>query len=371
MKILTRYLFKEIIGYFLMFLAMTVVILMVSQFYDTRSKFLENSPSFAIYLLFMLFTIPEELAQVLPLIALISTMFSYGLLAKNKELLAMVAAGISFRRLAVPAVIFGLGITALLYVFNEKVVPEASRRAKMMEQTDIGGKSAAIFNRRKDLFIKGAGNNFLFIERYIIDRREMIYPTVFEVNQAGGGLSERIEADRATLVSNTPEGSNWEFEGAERWQFNDDGTLRNYQKLQHKFNLQMGPELDRFLSRAKDPSQMNFSELREYRDLLVKKGGENAIPYSISLQQKLSFPIACLLLALLGYSVVVDVHARRFAQGVFAGLLITVLFYVCNALFTSVAKEGKLAPGLASWLPIIGFIVLNYILMLRLNRVRG
>ena len=45
---------------------------------------------------------------------------------------------------------------------------------------------------------------------------------------------------------------------------------------------------------------MNFLELREYVGVM-ERNGEKVDRYAMALQQKLAFPIACILLALLGY----------------------------------------------------------------------
>jgi lipopolysaccharide export LptBFGC system permease protein LptF len=68
---------------------------------------------------------------------------------------------------------------------------------------------------------------------------------------------------------------------------------------------------------------------------------------------------------------VADVHARRFAQGVFGGLLIAVGFYILNAFLKGWGQDGKVTPLLAGWLPLAAFIIVVYFLVLRMERIRG
>ena len=103
MKLLTRYLFKDIWHYFFIFIAIFIVVLLVNEIYSSREQFVKTSASVVEIVTYLICSIPADLSQMFPMICLMSTIFSYGLLAKNREILAMVSVGISFRALALPA----------------------------------------------------------------------------------------------------------------------------------------------------------------------------------------------------------------------------------------------------------------------------
>ncbi|MCL5271059.1 MAG: LptF/LptG family permease [bacterium] len=372
MKILPRYLMKEILHYFVIFTAMFVVVLLVYEIYDMRDDFIEKSPALVDIVRYLIYSLPAQLGIVLPIICLLTTMFAYGLLAKNREILAMVAAGVSFRSLAVPVFLFGVFMVGFSFWFIDRVAPAAQFQAVRIEKVVIGGKSESVFTRRNNLFVKGSGNRFYLIKEYLSDTREMVYPSIFETRDDGSGINERIEADYGKLVQDPGRsGRTWEFAHAQRWLFNDDGSLQSYQKFTGPYRIQMEEELGRFLSKSKMPEQMNFNELKEHIRLLRAKGGEDVRRYSTWLQQKLAFPVACLLMALLGYSVVVDVHARRFARGVTLGLLLAIAFFVLNAFLKNMGDDGSAPPVLAGWLPVAAYLGIVSLLMTRLNRIRG
>src|SRR5262249_32596172 len=116
--------------------------------------------------------------------------------------------------------------------------------------------------------------------------------------------------------------------------------------------------------------EMNYSELREYRDLQIDKGGLDLLRFSIDLAHKISFPLACMLMATLGFSVVVDVHARQFAVGVLTGIIVAALYYLVDALFRNLGRAGSIPIFVASWTPSILFIIVIGVLMNRLERIR-
>lgn len=381
MKILTRYLFKEILHYCWLFLSMFVVIMLVNVIYDQREDFMDKNPGWVVIVKLLLYSLPALLALVLPMIGLLSAIFSYGLLAKNREVLAMVAAGVSFRRLALPALIFGLGLTVFTFWFNESVVPASQDKVRAIELVHLKGKNPVTLTSRKNLFTKGKEDTFYFVERYDSEtaRKEMAYPDIMISNADGSGLAERIQADRARLVTLPGEGGAkprqvWELTDAEHWRFGPDGGVVAYERRSEPYHFELESNLDKFLTRMKKPEEMNFPELRAYIGLLAGGGQANAPllrSLNTALQQKLAFPVGCLLMTLLGFAVVADVHARRFARGVSLGLLVAVGYYVINALGKSLGEGGGVGPIVAGWLPIAAFAVIVALLFARMDKIRG
>jgi lipopolysaccharide export system permease protein len=116
---------------------------------------------------------------------------------------------------------------------------------------------------------------------------------------------------------------------------------------------------------------MNFFELRQYIKLIQQRG-EDVQNFRTAQQRKLSFPLSCLLMTLLGFSVVADVHARRFARGVTLGLVIAIGFYVLDAFFTGLGKKGgDLDPIIIGWVPLTIFAGIVMMLILRMRKIRG
>lgn len=372
MRIISRYIFNEISHYFLVLLAMMAVVFLINETYDTREDFLEHAPSALTIAQFLVYSIPHQLGQTFPMLALLSTIFAYGLLAKNRELLAMAATGMSFWRLALPALIFGLLLTGFSYWFSEAVVPTAQRRARYLEKVKIGGRSESIFTKQNDLFVKGGGNRLYLMDKYLSEQNRMKFPTILELRGEDRGLSERIEAVEGRLVEVREDGTQlWEFTGAERWTFGAHGAVETYQQYDKPYQIQMEEELEKFLARSKKPEWMGVAELLDYRNLLLRKGSEEVRQYSVALHMKLSMPLACLMLSLIGFAVVADVHARHFARGVSLGLLLAIGYFLLLAFFKGLGEQGTLPPWLVGWPVIALYLGLAVWLVGRLERLRS
>lgn len=372
MKILTRYLFREIFQNFFLFTAMAVVVQLVNIIYSNRDSFVANSPPVAAIVKFVIYAIPQQMSLTIPMIGLLATVFAFGILAKNREILAIVAAGVSFRALAKPAFLFGVGLALFCFWFNEEVVPASESRANFLEKVIIKGKGTTVFTAREDLFVKGEGNRFYCMEKYLAPERVMLYPTILELYDDSVGVARRIEAQRAALVSDDPQtGQVWNLTGTEVWNFNRDGSLKDYQRYKGTFQYPTHEALDKFLTSPKKATAMSFPELWAYRELLRRQGSDQATECSIELHQKLASPITCLIMVLLGFSAVVDMHARRFARGFVVALLLAIGYYLIMAFFTRLGRREILSPVLTAWGPVFVFSALVYWLYLQLHRIRS
>ncbi|MCE5231494.1 LptF/LptG family permease [bacterium] len=370
MKLITRYILKEIFYYFLLFAVFCIVIMLTYEAYDTRKLIIAHGPSVMIVIKYLLFNLPDQLVNAMPIVGLMSTIFAYGILAKNREILAMVAAGVSFRRLSMPAVMFGVGLMVFTFWFGEYVVPVASKNARQLEKVDISGGDERVIDKRINLFEKGEKNRFYCVQGYIAHLQLMLFPTIIDLYPDGSGVERRIDADRAAPVTNPAGPDYWDFTNAEQRTFNRDGSLKSFDRFK-SLQVQMEPGLALFLERSKEPEEMNFGDLKTYAEIIANKSDQSVLAgLWISLHKKLSFPVATLLMVLLGFAVVVDVHARHFTQGVALGLVVAVAYYVLNAVFGNFGQQQWLNPFFAGWGSVLIFAAVDYALYLRLHKIR-
>ncbi len=371
MRVLTRYLMREIMLYFVIFGAFLLSIMAIYESFNLRDDYVEYSPSVVEIITYLLYRLPGKFKEVLPMVGLLSTCFAYGLLAKNREILAMVATGISFFRLTVPVFITGIFLCGLIFLFNEELVPYTDKKADYIGKTIIKKKKTKPVQRRKNILTHGARDEVYCIPYYLLDLNTMIYPVIMKLAPGGGEIIERLDADRAVLI---PEGHEdaglWAFVNLQRRIFNSDGSLLSHESLPGTNLVKLRDSLEEILRRGEKTSDMNFAELKTYMDLMSGNFERKVDNLRISLRQKIVWPISGLLLTLAGFVVVVDVHARRFARGVSVGLLLAVGFYVLNVFLVNLGQKDMIAPFLASWLALALLTVVTIYLGYQLTRVR-
>ncbi|MCA9808038.1 MAG: LptF/LptG family permease, partial [Cyanobacteria bacterium HKST-UBA06] len=86
-------------------------------------------------LLYLALQVPGVLAYCIPIAALFSSVFLFRQLSLSSELVAIQAAGISFKRLLLPIGLVGLALTSLFVLNQEVLQPQALKGLKHLSNT--------------------------------------------------------------------------------------------------------------------------------------------------------------------------------------------------------------------------------------------
>lgn len=377
MNTLTRYILKDLFYHFFILIGLFCAILLAKEMYDTRDEIMEEEPAFVDVAQYVGLSIPKTAADSFPLVAMFAVLFSMGLMAKNREIIAMVAAGVSFNRLAVPVVIYGLIITALSYVLTEHVAPAAQTRADYIYQVNIKKENPEEYLSNDDIFRKGGERRFFVMANYNSKDQTMTRPSILDLNEDGSGLARRIEAEKGTIIPGEGETSEWKLENAEEWTFQPGGafTVKQYDE---PLLIEMDSKIETILTREKSAEEMRLKDLRGLTDLLEEQGSENPVlpKYQTSVQERLAIPFSCLLLALIGFAVAADLQVRHFVLAFTVGLGFGIAYFLSREAFAGLGRSGLLSeivggagPYLAAWFPILVFACIAAILMRRLSTV--
>ena len=82
--------------------------------------------------------IPQLISRFLPFAVLLGTLIALATLNQNSEVISMKAAGISAHQIIAPLIVASLGIAALSFAFNERVVTRATETLCSWEKVDYG-----------------------------------------------------------------------------------------------------------------------------------------------------------------------------------------------------------------------------------------
>jgi lipopolysaccharide export system permease protein len=132
MKVYTRYLLRAHIGPFLFaFLTLTGVIL-VNTLARQMAELAGRGLELGIILEFFVLSLPANIALTFPMSVLVAVLYTFSQLGTENELTALKASGVDLRRVVVPVLLAGMGITATMVWFNDRVLPEANHRWKVL-----------------------------------------------------------------------------------------------------------------------------------------------------------------------------------------------------------------------------------------------
>jgi lipopolysaccharide export LptBFGC system permease protein LptF len=97
------------------------------------------------------------------------------------------------------------------------------------------------------------------------------------------------------------------------------------------------------------------------------KSGYNAIELQVELNKKISFPVSCLVMALLGVPFSFSTGKKGAFFGIGMSIAIAMSYWGIAGLFEAMGTYGLLIPILAAWAPNILFGATGLVLLLTIR----
>ncbi len=351
MKILSRYLTKEILGPFLFGLFAFLSIFSGLLFIDLLKEAEQYHLSMFFIMKLLLLKLPEYVTQCTPIAVLLAALLGLGKLTSHSETIAMRAGGLSYSKLAAPVLVLGLIVSITGVLFNEYLVPFTNRTYDKLENEAASKEaSAAIYNFNRDFYSKGALSKRVYAKLYEPKTKVFHEVNIMEFNQ--GKASRLIEA----VEMHWKDGEGWIFENGNIYQFLTDSyysIIIDRGRVQYQLNLTPGEikDLD------EDPEYKSITELRKYIDRFFPEGDERR-ELLVELHTKFAIPFASFIFALLGTPLALQSQRRSNAAGFGLCIIFILIWYGLMGFGNALARGGSISPFIGSWLP--NFVLSGY-----------
>jgi LPS export ABC transporter permease LptF/LPS export ABC transporter permease LptG len=353
------YLFQQFFYYFFVLLAGFVLIFDAFTLFDLLGDIARNHVPFLTVVNYFRYLIPLMIYQLAPLATLVATLVSLAILAKNNEVIALKASGISLYRLVVPLLLAGILVSGCLFLLDDTFLPYANQRQDAL-RNEIKGRPAQTYFEPARQWIYGENSKIYNYELFDSDRQLFGGLNVFELDPATFQMHRRIFATRAAWE---PTESLWVLTGGWVRDFGSDGRVVRYEP----FKLTTLPELTEppgyFRREVRQSFQMNWRQLGEYIASLRQAGFDTA-RLSVQWQKKFAFPLIAAIIVFLGAPFAFLVGTRGAVGGIAVAVGIGVVYWSTAALFEAMGSAGQLPPLLAAWAPdaIFGFLGVYFFL---------
>jgi LPS export ABC transporter permease LptG/LPS export ABC transporter permease LptF len=333
--------------YFVLLLLSFVLMYQMFEFFHLLSDTIKNNIPLPRILSYHLFLTPRLVYYFTPAAVMASVLVVFGILAKNNEITAFKASGISAYRLAAPILIASLFLSGSLFAFDHYWVPEFDRRQDQI-YNEIKGRPAQTYLQAGRTWFYGLHDrvyNYKYIDPA---ERVMVGVNIYEIDPDRFRLRRHISAQRARWA---PGLNKWVFENG--WSSDLEG---GYVKKFDPFpdgartfaELQETP--DYFLKEAKQSVQMNYLELQTYIDEL-KRSGFDTTPLQVQFHKKFSKPVFALILALVSVPFAFMAGNRGAMTGVGISFAIFILYWSTDQVSEQVGNLGQLSAAVAAWSP--------------------
>lgn len=334
-----------------------VMLFSVIDFLDRIDNVVAEGTDFWTAASYFLYKIPVTLSLVLPIGMLVATLFTIGILAKNSELTAIRASGITVLWIARPVLLVGLGLSFVSLFLNELVVPHANRRVKEIYNIDIRQKDKSGGYSQSNLWWR---NKDEFFSSSVFDSRSSTLHgvSVFALNSQFKPAS-RTEALEARWVDPI---LGWQMKGVTLYRFAPEGPVTRSKFTQ--LPLPIGDRPESFFNAEAEPTTMSFLALRKF----IKRQSANGVAvagYFADLYEKIAFPFFNVIIAL----VVLPFVMRSFRSGslaasVVAALIIGFSYYAVHSISIALGRAEIWHPFLAAWMANIVMGVVGLVLIL-------
>jgi LPS export ABC transporter permease LptG len=317
--------------------------------FDLLDQIIRNRADLFLLIRYFVFLTPHILMLIVPMALLLAILILFGILEKGSEVTAMKAGGWSLYRIALPVLLLSSLICGTVYFMQDYVLPYANIRQDAL-RNEIKGKPPQTFASKARKWILGQSDRIYNYAYYNSDKDVFIGINICEVNLQEARILRRISARQATIL---PSGK-WELEDGWVRDFEKDGgTFRRIKKENFVFPEQAA-YFKKEIFEPKESSKMTYLELKNYIDYL-KQSGYNATDLQVQLHMKITFPLSCFVMALIGVPFSFSMGKRGAFFGITASIAIAISYWGMFRVFEQMGAYGMLSPVLASWAPNVLF----------------
>jgi len=360
-KRLPAYLIGIFTGYTVGLLLAILIIFVTVDYVSNLKKF--EQASYIQAALFYYYYMPWIIQTILPIVLLLSSMFTLGRLSKSSEITAMKAAGINIKQLTSPLLLLGLLISIGSFYGGEKVIPKANEMRRELQASfgksvqpkqDEAPQGSAIREYRKNFFYFADPQTMYFYDEFCTNPQYARGVKRYTFKK--DGLAEFIEAPDALYCQN----DGWQFVNGQARVFSDSAvSVKSFASLPDTKLLDPPPEL---VKRVRSKEEMSYWELSNYIEA-AKKRGEPVNKFMAELEFKLALPFMNFIVILLGAAITARTSRRGGGPALFGiGLMMTFAYWILSRFTLVFAQNGHLPIVVGAWICNVIFLFIGLVL---------
>lgn len=352
-KILDWYIIKKFIGTYFFSILLIISIAIVFDINENLEKFAQYHPPLkAIVFDYYANFVPYYTNLFSPLFVFIAVIFFTSKLAGNSEIISMLAAGVSFKRLMRPYMISCVIISLVTFYLGAYVIPHGTvirqnfetiyknkKRNTAAENVQLQvGKGVIAYIQHYDNNIK---RGYGFCLDKLEDKKLVSHLTATEVQY--------------DTISDTK--YNWKVYN---WKIR---TLKGL-----KEHIVSGMEKDTVIHM--EPTDLVYSkgqqetltspQLKEYIEKQKERGSGNVVQYEVEYHKRIASSLASFILTTIGLSL--SARKRKGGMGMYLGMGLALSFgyIMLQTISATFAIKGGLPAMLAAWIPNLIFTIVAY-----------
>ena len=352
-KKLDWYIIKKFLGYYFFSIALIISIAIVFDFNENLQKFTEHhAPARAIIFDYYANFVPYFANLFSALFVFVAVILFTTKLASNSEIIAILASGVSFKRLLRPYMITCVLLSALSFGLSAYVIPHGTVIRQNFE--------TMYKNKKKNT---SAENVQLQVDRGVI-----AYMQHYDNNMKHGyGFCLDKFQDKKLVSHLTAMDIQYDTisDSKYHWKLSN-WKIRKLQGM--KEHITSGAQKDTTI--MMEPTDLVYSkgqqetftspELRDYISKQINRGSGNVVQYEVEYHKRIASSFASFILTIIGVSLSARKRKGGMGAALGVGLALSFGYIMLQTVSATFAIQANFPPVLAAWLPNFLFAIVAY-----------
>ena len=353
-----RYIITKFLSTYIFLIAIIITIAIIFDFNEKIDKFTQSHASvqkviFDYYLNF----IPYFSNLFSPLFVFIAVIFFTSKLADNSEIIAMKAAGMSYKRLLRPYMISAFIIAITTFLLGAFVIPKGNISKVNFENTYIKKKK-----------ITSADNIQLQVDTGVV-----AYITHFDnETKSGYGFSLDKFSNKQLVSSLTAQSIQYDTLSDHRYSW----TLRHYRirkLVGMREQISSGSKIDTMIMMEptdffyvnNQQETMTLPQLDEFIEKQTLRGAAGVSTFQVEYHKRFASPFAAFILTLIGVCLSSQKRKGGMGTSIGIGLALSFSYILFQTVSATFAINAGWPPMISVWIPNILFAIIAFVLYKR------
>jgi len=381
-RILTRYILKEVSSHALLGIALFTFIIFMRDLGRLLELIVRNSAPLPSVGEIFLYTLPTTFTLTLPMGVLVGILVGLSRLAADSEVTAIRASGMGVGMFVRAISIFAIGAW-VLGMFNSIYVAPKSAVALNHLQDKLKS-SQASFEIQPHVFYEEFKNIVLYVQDATPSGGRSLWRGIFLADISDPSSPRVTLAKRGALLSDSPDKLRLHLEDGTQQESipkaKDQYSITTFDSTEIPIQLPRSAEHTRDLLPV---AELRLHELlrnaaRERRAAAPLKNIDpgtwnydlsKARYYEIEFQRRFALPAACLVLAMVGIPLGLSARKGGKSTGFVLTILLVCVYYFFSLTGVSMARQGKMPPWEGVWMANIFFFLCGLVLLWRADRM--
>lgn len=355
---LDRYIMKKFVSTYLFLIAIVILITIIFDYNEKIDKFTQAHVGWMKALgAYYVYFVPYFVNLFSPLFVFLSVIFFTAKLAGGSEIIAMKAAGMSFRRLLRPYLLTAALIAISTLLLGSYVIPRSNVARVNFENAYIKKKS-----------LTTAENVQLQVDTGVV-----AYITHFD-NQTKSGYGFSLDKFEGKKVVSHLTAQSLQYDtlssqkGSWTLRICEIRTLRGLrERVEHleKVDTVLRMEPSDFFYVNNQQETLTQPELRDFIRRQSLRGSSGISTFEVEYHKRYAMSLAAFILTVIGASL--SSQKRKGGMGLYIawGIALSFAYILLQTVSTTFATNAGFHPMLAAWLPNLLFIVIALIMYRR------